>query len=196
MHRSTPAIELASRSDVPEILDLQEGNLLDNGGMLSVRLPRAWFEAAISDMPVLVARDDGRVVGYVASTSLAAQAGIPVVQAMLRAYPGSPGAYIYGPICVAESHRSRGLARAMFAELRLRLPGREGFTFIRCDNAASIAAHNGVGMREVTQIYSGRHRVCRCRLSRVRDDHGESEFAEMRTHGSKICSRHAACRAQ
>jgi len=128
MHRSSLAIELASRADVPEILDLQECNLLDNGGMLSVPLSHAWIEAAISDMPVLVARSDGRVVGYVAATTLAAQADIPIVELMLRTYPGSAGAYIYGPICVAESRRGCGLARAMFAELLARLPGREGFT--------------------------------------------------------------------
>ena|SRR5262245_2974311 len=117
MLRSSLAIELASRADVPEILDLQECNLVDNGGMLSVPLSHAWIEAAISDMPVLVARSDGRVVGYVAATTLAAQADIPIVESMLRTYPGSAGAYIYGAICVAESRRGCGLARAMFTEL-------------------------------------------------------------------------------
>jgi GNAT superfamily N-acetyltransferase len=41
---------------------------------------------------------------------------------MFRAYSGSHDAYIYGPICVAESERGHGLATALFAELRERLP--------------------------------------------------------------------------
>lgn len=143
------AIEVAIIEDVPGILDVQEHNLPENGGKLSVRLSREWLETAISEMPVIVARSHGRVVGYVISTPLIAQAHIPIVQAMLRAYPGPPSAYIYGPICVEESHRGRGLALAMFEELRARLPRREGFTLIRRDNMVSMKAHTKMGMREV-----------------------------------------------
>ena len=106
-------------------------------------------------MPIIVARSDSRIVGYVVSTPLAAQAHEPIIQAMVRAYPGSPGAYNYGPICVAEGHRDRGLALAMFEALRARLPGREGFTFIRRDNAASIKVHAKMGMREVAGFTHG-----------------------------------------
>jgi ribosomal protein S18 acetylase RimI-like enzyme len=148
-------IALATSHDVPGILKLQERNFRENGGTLSVRLPRQWFEAALSDMPIIVARRDGHVVGYVVSATLAGQAHDPIVQAMLRAYPGSPGAYIYGPICVAESERGRGLASAMFTALRARLPGREGFTFIRRDNTMSIKVHTRMGMREVAEFTRG-----------------------------------------
>ena len=41
---------------------LQEENLPENGGTLSVRLPLQWFEAALAQMPVILARKDGRVV--------------------------------------------------------------------------------------------------------------------------------------
>lgn len=145
-------IFLATRDDIPAICELQERNLRDNGGMLSVRFSPEWFAAAISDMPIIVARSDGRIVGYVVSTPLTAQAHEPIIQAMLRAYPGSPGAYNYGPICVAESHRGRGLALAMVEELRARLSGREGFTFIRRDNTVSIKVHTKMGMREVAEF--------------------------------------------
>src|SRR3712207_5230617 len=40
-------------------------------------------------------------------------AEVPVVQAMLTAYGGTPGAYVYGPVCVEEAERGRGLAGAM-----------------------------------------------------------------------------------
>lgn len=145
-------IDLAREADLEGILDLQERVLPASGGTLSARLPRAWFEAAIAVMPVVVARRDGRVVGYVASAPITAGTGVPVIEAMLRAYPGAPDAYVYGPICVAEAERGRGLADAMFAALRARLPERQGILFIRRDNAASLRAHARIGMTEVAEF--------------------------------------------
>ena len=83
---------------------------------------------------------------------LNAQAHDPIIRAMLRAYPGFPGAYNYGPICVAQNHRGHGLAAAMVKQLRTQLPGREGLTFIRRDNASSLAFHGKVGMRQVAEF--------------------------------------------
>lgn len=145
-------IGLAEKGDIDGILDLQERNLPQRGGTLSARLSRAWFEAAMVAMPVVVARRDGRVVGYLASAPVAAGAGVPVIEAMLGAYRGAADAYVYGPVCIAEAERGRGLADAMFAALRARLPGREGILFIRRDNPASLRAHARMGMTEVAEF--------------------------------------------
>jgi predicted GNAT family acetyltransferase len=74
------------------------------------------------------------------------------MQAMLAAYPGTPDGYMYGPICVAEIERGQGLAAAMFAALRARLPARESITFIRSDNAVSLRVHAKLGMRRVAEF--------------------------------------------
>jgi predicted N-acetyltransferase YhbS len=145
-------IALATRDDIPGILTLQEQNLRSSGGALSVPFSREWFDGAIADMPIIVARSGGGVVGYVVSTPLTAQAHSPIIQAMLRAYPGTEGSYNYGPICVAESERGQGLAVAMFRALRQRLPGKEGFTFIRRDNTVSLKVHTNMGLRKVTEF--------------------------------------------
>src|SRR3712207_3008585 len=108
----------ATGDDISAILDLQERNLPDRGGTLSARLSRAWFEAAITAVPVIVARQAGRVVGYLVSSPLEAYAEVPVVRAMLQAYRGAPDAYVYGPICVEEAERGRGVVGAMFEALR------------------------------------------------------------------------------
>jgi len=142
-------ISPAVSEDIPAIFDLQERNLRVNGGALSVRFSRLWFSKAITEMPIIVARKAKVVVGYVVSTSFNAQKHDPIVRAMLQAYPGSSGSYIYGPICVAKDHRGQGLAVAMFEQLKARLPEREGITFIRRDNLASIGVHIKMGMREV-----------------------------------------------
>jgi ribosomal protein S18 acetylase RimI-like enzyme len=142
-------ISLATPSDISGMLALQEGNLPDKGGSLSVRLSEDWFKDAILEESAVVCRYDGKVVGYVMGTSLAANAHIAIIQAMLYAFPPPPDCYLYGPICVAESERGRGLARAMFEDLRARLVGRPAMLFVRADNAASIRAHHKMGMRDL-----------------------------------------------
>lgn len=149
MQTDAPEISRATVDDVAGIVALQERNLRQNGGALSVRLPPEWFEAALAAMPVIVARRSGTIVGYAVASPCDAQGDDPILMAMLRAYPGSPGAYVYGPICVAESERGHGVARAMFNALRAAVPGREGFTFIRADNAVSRKVHARIGMREM-----------------------------------------------
>src|SRR4051812_32877985 len=79
-------IAVATREDITGILELQEQNLRSNGGALSVPFSREWFEVAITDMPIIVARRDNRVVGYLVSTPLTAQTHSPIIQAMLRAF--------------------------------------------------------------------------------------------------------------
>ena len=155
MASSDYEIALATRADIAGILDLQEQNLREQGGTLSVRFSREWFESALADMPVLVARKAGQVVGYLVSSSPAAQGHVPIIQAMLRAYPGAPDAYLYGPICVAESERGQNLPAALMSALGERLPGREGITFIRRDNTRSVRAHAKIGMREVAELTHG-----------------------------------------
>jgi predicted GNAT superfamily acetyltransferase len=149
-----PQIELslATSDDIADIVDLQERNLRIRGGTLSVPFSGEWFETAIAEMPIIVARRDGRLAGYLVSSTLAAQAHVPIIQSMMQAYPGSPCAYNYGPVCVAESERGRGVARAMYQELRKRLPGREGVTFIRRDNTVSVKVHTKMGMRKTAEF--------------------------------------------
>jgi L-amino acid N-acyltransferase YncA len=148
-------IDLATKADIPGILQLQEQNLLSRGGMLTVAFPHAWFEAAVADMPLIIAHREGRIIAYLVSASFAALGHLPIIQAQQRAYPASEGAYNYGPICVAQNERERGLAGKLFARLRAQLPGREAITFIRRDNAASITAHLKMGMLEVAGFTFG-----------------------------------------
>jgi hypothetical protein len=96
-------------------------------------LPRVWFEAALNDLPVIVARRSERAVGYLVTASREATHNVPVIAAILRAYSGTLDSYVYGPVCVAANKIGHGLAAMMFAELRKLLPGREGILFIRTD---------------------------------------------------------------
>ncbi len=142
-------IAVAIPPDIPGLLALQDANQPDRGGILSARFPHEWIQAAIANEAIVVARRDDKIAGYVVSGELSAQAHVPVVQAMLRAYAPPPNSYLYGPICVARSERGRGLAGALFDALRARFPGRDSITFIRRDNQVSRRAHAKMGMTEV-----------------------------------------------
>jgi L-amino acid N-acyltransferase YncA len=142
-------IALATPADIPGIMAVQEPNVPDSGGSLAVRRTAEWFDRTMLEMPIVVARREGRVVGYVVSTSLAAKSDVGIVQAMLRRFPPPRDCYLYGPVCVSETERGKGLAQILYEELRERLPGRPAMTFVRVDNTASLRAHRKMSMREL-----------------------------------------------
>lgn len=139
----------ATEADLDGILALQEANQADRGGALAGSLPRSRIAQMMKGMPIIVARRGGRVIGFLMASARATNADVPIIQAMLAAYPGAVDAYVYGPICVEQQARGTGLAQRMFAELRRLEPGREGILFIRRDNQPSLRAHARMGMREV-----------------------------------------------
>jgi hypothetical protein len=147
-------ITLATAADIPGILTLQEPNLVERGGGLSVRQTADWFRNAITEKSVVVGRRDGKVVGYVLGTSLAAKAHVAIVQTMLRDFPAPPNCYLYGPVCVVETERGNGLAAALFKVLQTHMGGRPAMTFVRADNAPSLQAHRKMGMRELGTFMS------------------------------------------
>jgi hypothetical protein len=146
------AIGKATEADLEGILALQAANQIKRGGMLSAELPRLRIAEMMHRMPLIVARRDRRVTGFLMTTTRTMNAELPVVLAMFRAYSGSLDAYVYGPICVDPAERGKSLAAAMFAELRRLEPGREGVLLIRIDNEASLRAHKRMGMQEVARF--------------------------------------------
>jgi len=149
------AISLAAPDDISGILALQEPNLPDSGGSLSLRLTEDWFKQAVADKSVVVGRRTDKVVGYVLGTSLAAKAHVPIIQAMLRTFPPPPNCYLYGPVCVAETERGKGLAGAMFKELQTQMNGRPAMTFVIADNDSSLRAHDKMGMQRLGTFVNG-----------------------------------------
>jgi predicted GNAT superfamily acetyltransferase len=142
-------ISRATEIDLDGIMELQGANQPDRGGTLSASLPRSRVATMMCAMPLIVARCHGRITGFLMTSTREMNADVPIIRAMLGAYPGGADAYIYGPICVSAEARGKGLAQAMFAELQRLLPGREGILFIRRDNSPSLRAHEKMGMQEV-----------------------------------------------
>ncbi|UQV43606.1 hypothetical protein KIV45_16835 [Janthinobacterium lividum] len=103
--------------------------------------------------PLIVARRvaDGPVVGVLFSAATAT-AQAPVVLAMLAAYAGRENAYVYGPVCIADSERGQGLLALLYSAMREQHGGAEAVLFIRRDNIGSLSAHERLGMREVADF--------------------------------------------
>jgi len=119
---------------------MQDVNLHENGGGFSVRQTAEWFRRTMSEMPIILARCDGVVVGYALATSIAAKSHVSIVQTMLRAFPAPTNCNLNGLVCVRESERGNGLAAMMYQEMRKRLPGRAAMSFVRSDNTPSEAS--------------------------------------------------------
>jgi predicted GNAT superfamily acetyltransferase len=145
-------VSKATEADLEGILELQAANQIGRGGALSASFSRSRVVAMMDSMPLIVARRNGSVTGFLMSMTRVMNADIPIIQTMFSVYHGAADAYVYGPICVGAQERGKGLAQVMFAELRRLEPGREGILFIRRDNEASLRAHARMGMREVAQF--------------------------------------------
>ncbi|WP_153101119.1 GNAT family N-acetyltransferase [Paraburkholderia hayleyella] len=152
MTDSGVSIGRATEADLDGIEALLTANLIEHGGMLEAELPRSRLVAMMRGMPLIVARRDGRITGFLMSTTRAMSGGMPIVRALFDAYAGTADTYVYGPVCVDAAERGKGLAAAMFSALRQLEPGREGVLFIRTDNEASLRAHRRMGMQEVARF--------------------------------------------
>ena len=144
-------VSTAQAADVDAITALLQANSPSRGGSLTGEFPRDKV-AAMADgaSPILVARRaaHGPVVGVLFS-AVPATARAPEVLAMVAAYAGAKDAYVYGPVCIADSERGQGLLALLYSAMRARHGGAEAVLFIRRDNLASLRAHQRLGMREV-----------------------------------------------
>jgi len=61
----------------------------------------------MQELPLIVARREDNVAGYVVAPVLEAQMHIPIVQVMTAKFPASPNCFIQGLVCVATSERGK-----------------------------------------------------------------------------------------
>jgi L-amino acid N-acyltransferase YncA len=155
----------ASTADFAAVLAIQNANLYANltdeqrrGGFLSAAFSIEHFAQMVREVAVMVADDGGQICGYLCAGSLEFHRRFALLAAMIEQLPrlsflGRPLAsqrtFVYGPVCVAHSHRGRGLLRGLYEALRNEVTGGydAGVAFVAKDNARSLAAHaDGLGM--------------------------------------------------
>jgi hypothetical protein len=145
-------VRSATRSDTKGISDLLQANSARAGGPLTGDWSVGVVESLMNEgNSILLAMEGPNLLG-VLFASEKAQASAPPVVAMLEAWPGKPGAYVYGPVCISEAVRGRGVLEALYRELSRRYAGREGILFIKQANARSLKAHARLGMKPVSRF--------------------------------------------
>lgn len=147
-------IKIATIQDLDGIIELQKANQTSQGGTLSGQLTADQIQEMMIDMPQIIAVTDNEIVSFLLTTSQTVnnKRKVPIVDAMSASYSGSDDSYIYGPICVSQNQRGKGLAQLMFQELLRLEPNREGILFIKSDNEASLKAHEKMGMNKVSRF--------------------------------------------
>jgi L-amino acid N-acyltransferase YncA len=158
----------AVEEDYQGILELQSKYYVKNlgsaerkEGFLSAEFNLSQIAAMAEDIGIAVARDAGRLVGYMCASRADLTPRPPVVEAMLERLEGAvlhgkrlagSTMFIYGPVCIDKLYRGRGLLRRLFDLLKTPLAGmfEVGVAFVAADNHRSLSAHVfGLGMEKV-----------------------------------------------
>jgi hypothetical protein len=164
------AIEIrrAARDDYEGILDLQARCYIANlpedrlaGGFLSVEFSPVQIAAMAEDLGIIITCDGARVIGFMCASRADFTPRPPIFDSMFLSLrgvvsqgerPADEPVFIYGPVCIEEACRGKGLLRGMFSALKRELGGRfdAGVTFVAAGNPHSLDAHTkGLGMADV-----------------------------------------------
>lgn len=140
----------ALTEDATTIAELMLPEAASRGGALWGDFPadriRHWIERNQEDqMPVLLAEDAQGLVAVLFTSASHRQDG-PLPALMASLHQGREPFYFYGPVCISPRARGQGVLEGLKAELDCRLPGMKAVLFIQAGNAASLKAHQRLGM--------------------------------------------------
>ena len=158
---------VSTRTEVRQILDLQAANLpgalspevIASQGFVTVKHDAEVLQRMNDAAPSVIAIADGRVVGYALVMLREFGPDVPVLQPLFarldalawRAGPlrDDPRWFVMGQICVAASHRGRGLVDGLYATMRDAYRDRYDFTVteIAERNTRSRRVHERAGFQ-------------------------------------------------
>jgi L-amino acid N-acyltransferase YncA len=161
-------------SDISQIMDIQSENQIENltasqqkNGYLSIAFSENEFKEFNDDLCVVVAKEQGKVIGYCCISSAAFNAQFPILDQIVRGVssytipdtqdmPAEENTCIYGPVCIARSHRGKGVVQKLSA-FGLEFAKKEDyvycFSFIAADNERSLQAHRKLSFDTVGTVH-------------------------------------------
>jgi len=161
-------IRRALPSHYAGILRLQSANYIANlreeerkQGFLSAQFTLEQTAAMAEDLGTTIAIANNEVVGFLCAFRNEFDHGSPVVANMIASYPfmrfegrtlTEYSSYVYGPVCIHQAYRGRGLLRSLYEGQKKELAGQfeVGVALIARNNPHSLKAHvAGLGMKEV-----------------------------------------------
>ncbi len=158
----------AGARDYSEILRLNQANYTGNltraeraDGFLSAIFSARQIAAMAEDLGIMVALVEDKVAGFLCAFRNDFDHGSAVVGKMIESYDRLQfegrflrdyHSYAYGPVCVDQPQRRKGLLRGLYEAQRRELAGlfEIGVALVSRDNPHSLEAHVfGLGMTEV-----------------------------------------------
>ena len=158
--------QASSEQELEQILSLQQQNLIkslstldrEKEGFLTVEHSMEILKAMNDKCGHIIAVEDGGVIGYALCMHPIFADSIEVLRPMFseinKVVQNQDNYMVMGQICVAKSHRGKGIFRNLYLTMKNRLP--EGFDTIITEvdgkNKRSLAAHAAVGFKTL-KIY-------------------------------------------
>ncbi len=146
-------------NDIPEVLELQSKNLYGNlneaqrqKGFVTTPFTTKQIQDIILEDGLFVAEDDNTIIAYVYAGSWSYFKQWEIFNVMIQRFPlldfkgqsiSVNNTFQYGPICIAEPYRGKGLINQIFETMRLNFVNLYpiSLTFINQANTISEAAH-------------------------------------------------------
>ena len=161
--------QASSEQELEQILSLQQENLIkslsaedqDKEGFLTVEHSMEILKAMNDKCGHIIAVENGDVVGYALCMHPIFADSIEVLRPMFteinEVIQNANNYMVMGQICVAKSHRGKGVFRNLYLTMKNRLP--KGFDAIITEvdgkNKRSLAAHEAVGFKTLKVYPSG-----------------------------------------
>jgi L-amino acid N-acyltransferase YncA len=157
-------------SDIRQIMDIQYENQREHltasqqkNGYLSIAFTADEFKEFNNNLCVVVAKEHHEVIGYCCVSSAAFNAQFPILDQIVKGIPSyaipdtqdipaEEKTCIYGPVCIARSHRGKGVLEKL-SVFGLEIAKEQGyahcFSFIAADNVRSLQAHRKLSFHTV-----------------------------------------------
>jgi hypothetical protein len=166
-------ISRISDSDISQIMNIQFANQRDK--LTPSQQKNGYFPIAFSAdecknfndrLCVVVAKEHHKVIGYCCVSSAAFNAQFPILDQIVKAIPSyviletqemliEEKSCIYGPVCIALSHRGKGVLEKLSAS-GLEIAKEQGyiycFSFIAADNVRSLSAPRKLSFHTVGSV--------------------------------------------
>ena len=160
-------------SDLSQIMNIQSENQRENlnpaqqkNGYLSIAFSEDEFKDFNNNLCVVVAKEQNEVIGYCCISSAEFNAQFPILDqivARVSSYaipeiqdiPIEGKTCIYGPVCIAISHRGKGVLKKL-SSFGLEIAKAMGYTycfsFIAAENVRSLSAHMKLSFHTVGTV--------------------------------------------
>jgi L-amino acid N-acyltransferase YncA len=167
------SITRMSDSDISQIMNIQSENQSNNltlsqqkNGYLSIAFSEDEFKDFNENLCVVVAKEQHEVIGYCCVSSASFNAQFPILDQIVAGIPSyaipetqdiptEEKSCIYGPVCIALSHRGKGVLQKLSA-FGLEIAKERGyaycFSFIAADNKRSLQAHMKLSFHKVGNV--------------------------------------------